>query len=46
MLLFTNNAFVPGTVLTCDVTVHVLEKEKKNGENTNVGLEMWIQTHT
>ena len=31
MLLFTNNAFVPCTVLTCDVTVHALE-EKKNKE--------------
>ena len=50
MLLFTNNAFVPCTVLTCDVTVHALEvkknkkkQKKKMTVYTNVGLEMRIQ---
>ena len=33
MLLFTNNAFVPCTVLTCDVTVHALKKKKKKNVN-------------
>ena len=48
MLLFMNSAFVPCTVLTCDVTVHALkkEKEKEKAENANMGLEMQIQTHT
>ena len=47
MLLFTNNAFVPCTVLTCDVTVHALEEKKKQKKKktvyTNIGLETQIQ---
>ena len=32
ILLFTNSAFVPCTVLTCEVIVHALEKQKKKKE--------------
>ena len=35
MLLFKNNAFVPCTMLTCDITVHPLKKKKKKNKQTN-----------
>ena len=42
MLLFTNNAFVPCTVLTCDVTVHALKKKKRKRESKPT-LSVWIR---